>query len=377
MRQVPALIVGGGPAGSAAAIGLARGGVAAELIERTAGPQDVVCGGFLGWDALAALRRLGIDPAELGACPIFRLRLVGGERVAEAALPRPAAGLSRRTLDAALLQQAIAAGVEVRRGRTAKACRRPGRSGSTRARRSRRSPVPRHRQTRAARAPAPAHSPRGRCRRPAHQLRAEPAHPRRAGELHRAPPLRRRLCRPAPAGGWPRQSLPLGCRRSPAQLRRCAGIAARFSREAPRFGERLAEAGDEPWLSISNVPYGWRVRDTEAGLFRLGDQAAVIASLAGDGIAIALTSGLAAADAHLAGASAGRYQQDFAGRAARPLAGGAGTALGRRAPSPTASACGHGRGRSRRGGLGGSAHADRAEAGAQRPVSAAGASVRH
>jgi flavin-dependent dehydrogenase len=108
-----------------------------------------------------------------------------------------------------------------------------------------------------------------------------------------------------------------------ARLRASGGIPDLLSdlaREAPRFGERLAETGDQPWLSISNVPYGWRVRDTASGLFRLGDQAAVIASLAGDGIAIALTSGLAAAEAHLAGRSAADYQHAFSGRAARPLA---------------------------------------------------------
>ncbi|HZF94101.1 MAG TPA: FAD-dependent monooxygenase, partial [Allosphingosinicella sp.] len=52
MPRTRALIVGGGPAGAAAAIALARAGAAPELIERSAGPRDVVCGGFLGWDAL-------------------------------------------------------------------------------------------------------------------------------------------------------------------------------------------------------------------------------------------------------------------------------------------------------------------------------------
>jgi flavin-dependent dehydrogenase len=320
MRHVPALIVGGGPAGSAAAIGLARGGVAAELIERTAGPQDVVCGGFLGWDALAALRRLGIDPAELGACPIVRLRLVGGERVAEAALPRPAAGLSRRTLDAALLEQAMAAGVEVRRGRTAKAA-----EGQTI-----RLDTGEEIEAQALFLATGKHELRGLQRPltrraagavglrtsfgPSQRTRAELAgfielHPFDGGYagLLLQEDGRVNLCLSVAA----------------ARLRSSGGVPELLRDligEAPRFGERLAEAGDEPWLSISNVPYGWRVRDTEAGLFRLGDQAAVIASLAGDGIAIALTSGLAAADAHLSGSSAGRYQQDFAGRAARPLA---------------------------------------------------------
>ena len=41
--------------------------------------------------------------------------------------------------------------------------------------------------------------------------------------------------------------------------------------------------------------------DTAPGCYRIGDQAAVIASLAGDGIAVALASGVAAARACLAG----------------------------------------------------------------------------
>ena len=97
MRRTASLIVGGGPAGAAAAIGLARFGFEAELIERSDGPHEVVCGGFLGWDALAALRRLGVDPRSLRARPIHRMRLVSARRSLEAALPGTAAGLSGAT----------------------------------------------------------------------------------------------------------------------------------------------------------------------------------------------------------------------------------------------------------------------------------------
>ena len=66
---------------------------------------------------------------------------------------------------------------------------------------------------------------------------------------------------------------------------------------------------------------GGRGRPSRA-VYRVGDQAAVIASLAGDGIAIALASGAAAAQAclHGDGPGARAYQQDFARRAARPVA---------------------------------------------------------
>ena len=71
------------------------------------------------------------------------------------------------------------------------------------------------------------------------------------------------------------------------------------------------------WEAVAGVPYGWRALATEAGLYRIGDQAAVIASIAGDGIAIALASGAAAANACLAGESAESFQIGFARRAAR------------------------------------------------------------
>ena len=60
-------------------------------------------------------------------------------------------------------------------------------------------------------------------------------------------------------------------------------------------------------------------RDADAGLFRVGDQAAVIPSLAGEGMAIALASGEMAARAWLAGADAESFQAAFAARAERPL----------------------------------------------------------
>ena len=109
MRREP-LIIGAGPAGCAAAITLARAGHQPDLIERTSGPTDKVCGDFLSADTIQRLRALGVDPAALGGAPIGRVRLIHGERVAEAALPFPALGLSRRVLDDALLRRAQEAG---------------------------------------------------------------------------------------------------------------------------------------------------------------------------------------------------------------------------------------------------------------------------
>ena len=56
-------------------------------------------------------------------------------------------------------------------------------------------------------------------------------------------------------------------------------------------------------------------------MFRLGDQSAVVSSLAGDGVAIALTSGIAAAEALLRGGpeASHAYQARFADVSRRPL----------------------------------------------------------
>jgi flavin-dependent dehydrogenase len=80
---------------------------------------------------------------------------------------------------------------------------------------------------------------------------------------------------------------------------------------APPLGERLRDA-TPLWqrpASIARVPYGY-VCPSEAagnGLYRVGDQAAVIPSFAGEGIAIALRTARRAADAVLAGQAASEH----------------------------------------------------------------------
>ena len=66
MRPTPALIAGGGPAGSVAALLLAQGGDRPLVLERSREPQDALCGGFLSWLTLESLANVGIDPATLG-----------------------------------------------------------------------------------------------------------------------------------------------------------------------------------------------------------------------------------------------------------------------------------------------------------------------
>jgi flavin-dependent dehydrogenase len=311
VRRTPALIVGGGPAGASAAIALARGGFMPVLVERCPGERDLVCGGFLGWDALAALKRLGLDPATLGARPINRLRLVSGRKIVEAALPRAAAGLSRRRLDAALLQMAEEAGAAVRRGRTARALdgRRLRLDGDE------------EMEADAVFLATGKHELRG-------AVRALDGRSVSVGLRAALPPIadlagtiELHLFDGGYAGLLSQEdgttNLCLTVTR--ARMTDRDDLIAALLAEAPLLGERMGAVLPAQWEAVAGVPYGWRARTTEAGLYRIGDQAAVIASLAGDGIAIALASGVAAAHACLAGETAESFQRDFASRAARPV----------------------------------------------------------
>jgi flavin-dependent dehydrogenase len=106
------------------------------------------------------------------------------------------------------------------------------------------------------------------------------------------------------------------------RLKAAGGIHALIETLAdslPALADRLREGRPGEWSAVSGVPYGWRAAGTASGVYRVGDQAAVIASLAGDGIAIALTSGAAAADAIASGRSSQAFQRAFSRRARRPL----------------------------------------------------------
>jgi flavin-dependent dehydrogenase len=96
-----------------------------------------------------------------------------------------------------------------------------------------------------------------------------------------------------------------------------------LGRESPRLGERLTwrDAGAQI-DAIANVPYGWRTRNSTSGLFRLGDQAGVIPSLAGEGMGIAIASGIRAGRAYLRSGPDGAisYQRGLAQDLARPMA---------------------------------------------------------
>lgn len=320
MKRVPALIVGGGPAGAAAGIALARAGIETEIVERSQGPQDVVCGGFLGWDALAALRRLGLDAHALGARPITRLRLVSARDEVEAALPHPAAGLSRRCLDAALQRSAEAAGASMRRGVTVRS--------ADLARRCLRLDGGEEAAGEALVLATGKHELRGAAR--PRDTSADPVGLRTA--LTPSLALERRLEGVIELhlfdGGYAglllqedgKANLCLSAARP--RLKAAGGIdrlVGSLAAELLALADRLGEGRAGDWSAVSGVPYGWRAEATADRIYRVGDQAAVIASLAGDGIAIALASGVAAAEAIADGQPAEAYQRAFSRQARRPI----------------------------------------------------------
>jgi flavin-dependent dehydrogenase len=325
VRRTDPLIVGGGPAGAAAAIAMAGGDAVPLLIDRNRTPPDQLCGGFLGWDALAALTRLGIDTATLGARPIHRVRLIALGVTIETRLPHAAAGLSRRTLDAALLDRAGRVGAGIERGVVVRSIDPAARTiridgGDEIA-------------TDALFLATGKHDLRGGAR------------PREAGGSDPAVGLRTRLT-PSPAlaeslagtielhlfrhgyaglllqeDGAANLCLSVARSRFAAAGGTAEGLLASLP-DAPRLADRFgAAAAHTAWQAVAAVPYGWRAQETVPGVFRLGDQAAVIASLAGDGVAIAVASGRLAAEHHGRGGSdaAGTYQRAFARAAARPL----------------------------------------------------------
>jgi flavin-dependent dehydrogenase len=339
MRRTAALIAGGGPAGAATAIAMAHAGHPALLIERHRETGDALCGGFLSWRTRDALDRLGIDRTALGGHAIARVRIFANGRMGEARLPGEAIGVSRRRLDGMLLGRAEAMGSAVERGIAIRSAA-PGlielADGATITCEALFLATGKH-DCRGLARPKPPGDPALGLRR---RIAPTPGLGRLVGdaiELH--------LFRGGYAGLLLQEdgsaNLCMAVRKS--RLADAGGnpekLLTSLAAESPALADRLAYTdGPAACDAIGSVPYGWRARETEPGIFRLGDQAAVIPSLAGEGIGIALASGMMAASHWLGAgaASAADFQADLAARTARPVriaglvAAAADTRIGRR-----------------------------------------------
>ncbi|WMS41986.1 FAD-dependent monooxygenase [Acuticoccus sp. MNP-M23] len=114
-----AIVIGAGPAGASAAIGLARQGRRVALVERTAFPRRKVCGEYLSATAMPVLHAIGVaDAFRASAGPeVRRVAWYAGPQVALATMPESANGfgraLGRDALDTLLLNAARRQGVDV------------------------------------------------------------------------------------------------------------------------------------------------------------------------------------------------------------------------------------------------------------------------
>ena len=119
MLAADVVVIGGGPAGSAAAIELARAGRAVTLVDRARFPRDKVCGDGITTGALRLLEGLGLEPGRVASWQRVDDVVVRAPAGPEVTFPLPRgqgtyAAVARRTdLDAALLDEARAGGVKV------------------------------------------------------------------------------------------------------------------------------------------------------------------------------------------------------------------------------------------------------------------------
>ena len=311
------LVIGGGLAGAMVAIRLAAAGGEVLLLEKERGAHHKVCGEFLSPEAIEYLRMAGVDPLSLGAALIESLRLSASRTVIQTRLPFPALSVSRCVLDAAMLARAEAAGCEVRRGVTVRSLARDGDDWI-------------------------AYFANGTPERGRNVFLATGKHDLRGwnrptGEedglvgfkMHwRLRPAQTKALRGCMdlflfEGGYGGLALVEGdianlcfvIRRS--RLRRLgewSAMLAALCEENALTAERLDGAKalwDRP-LAISSIPYGY-LPQGDCDMWRVGDQATVIPSFTGDGMAIALHSGALAAEMYLASKTPDQYHRALRG----------------------------------------------------------------
>jgi flavin-dependent dehydrogenase len=115
LNSTDVFVIGGGPAGLAAAIAARRQGFRVVVADGAKPPIDKACGEALMPDATAALNQLGVTLSAADACPVRGVRFLASGLAAEADFPGGNAGLSirRTTLHRILTERAQGLGVDL------------------------------------------------------------------------------------------------------------------------------------------------------------------------------------------------------------------------------------------------------------------------
>ncbi|WP_346798272.1 FAD-dependent monooxygenase [Halomonas sp. Bachu 37] len=320
------VIIGGGPAGAAAAIGLSRRGIPVRLLERKRGPHHKVCGEFISYEAAQYLEELGLDIVALGAEPIRHARFYNGEHELAFNLPFTAWSLSRCRLDSALLEHADAAGAAVELGTTVRHLSRAGDGWKLRS--SNQSVLGRAGTVLSAKSVFLA-TGKHELRHWKRNVQASRHHGFIGLKMHFSPSAMQQdiwrntveihLFNGGYAGLEPIEEggVNLSFLITQDIYKACGGNWAKIldwlGSTSSHMNQRLASLSPcwcEP-LAVSGIPYGY-IRspdDSVPGLFPLGDQTAVIPSFAGDGIAIALHTASLATHVYSTGGDSVTYQR--------------------------------------------------------------------
>lgn len=300
-----AIVIGGGLAGGTAAYHLAQKRYRVLVLEKQTGPHHKVCGEFLSGETRGALQDMGLD---LSGAPDIR-RLIIASRMFETGvdLPLPGLGLSRYRMDHDLLTCAAEKGADIRRGVTVHSYQHA--DGRFRVRTDTGEYV-----SGAIFLATGKHDLRGDTHRDTVARSAIGFKMHLRLQTGETPP------RPSGSVGlYPFRGGYVGlCDIEDGNCnlclivdsRRYKDVGARFDLlleaigiDNPRLA-RVMQSAEMAWtkpVSVSNVPYGYlghatRMRSVAPGLYYVGDQFAVIPSLTGSGMSIALSSARAAVE---------------------------------------------------------------------------------
>ncbi|MGD0666295.1 MAG: FAD-dependent monooxygenase [Bryobacteraceae bacterium] len=113
-RGTDVFVIGGGPAGLAAAVAARRRGFEVTVADRSEPPIDKACGEGIMPDGVAAARSLGISLEECGARPFRGIRLCERALTVEAPFPQGTGlGIRRTTLHGLMVERALQCGVRI------------------------------------------------------------------------------------------------------------------------------------------------------------------------------------------------------------------------------------------------------------------------